>query len=139
MNNVEHINPDGLHVSPAFSQAVRVPTGYDTVYVGGQNGTDADGHVVGPGIGEQTRRAFENLQICLEAAGATLRDVVKWTILAVEGVDLQEGFAATADLLPRETAPPAITVAVVRALAVPGALVEVEAVAAVRADQTHAP
>jgi len=133
MKQVEHINPDSLHASPAFSHAVRVPGGSDMVYVGGQNGTGPGGDIVGPGVGEQTRQAFENLRACLEAAEATLADVVKWTILCVEGVDMQEGFAAAAELLPDGAAMPAITVAIVSGLAVPGALIEIEAVAVVPA------
>lgn len=133
MHTVTHINPDSLHHSPAFSHAVRVPAGYATIYVGGQNGTGPDGQVVGPGVGEQTRQAFQNLRACLQAAGADFGNVVKWTILCVDGVDMQEGFAASGDLLPNDTAPPAITVAIVSGLAVPGALVEIEATAAVPA------
>jgi enamine deaminase RidA (YjgF/YER057c/UK114 family) len=130
MNDVTHANPDSLHHSPAFSHAVRVPAGHDTVYVGGQNGTGPDGQLVGPALDEQTKQAFENLRVCLEAAGADLTDVVKWTILCVAGVDMQEGFAAAGEIWPREVSPPAITVAIVSGLAVPGALVEIEAVAA---------
>jgi enamine deaminase RidA (YjgF/YER057c/UK114 family) len=131
MSALVHINPDSLHTSPAFSHAVRVPAGSDLVYVGGQNGTGPDGNLVGPDVGVQTRQAFQNLQTCLEAAGATLTDVIKWTILCVEGVDMQEGFAASDDILQAGVAPPAITVAIVSGLAVPGALVEIEAVAMV--------
>jgi len=133
MHTVTHINPESLHRSPVFSHAIRVPARYDTIFVGGQNGTGPDGEVVGPGIGEQTRQAFENLRACLRAAGAELSDVVKWTILCVEGVDMQEGFAASSEVLPRDAEPPAITVAIVSGLAVPGALVEIEAVAVVPA------
>ena len=133
MDEVLYINPDSLHSSPAFSHAVRIPAGYDLVFVGGQNGTGADGAVVGPEIAEQTRQAFQNVKTCLDAADATLADVVKWTILCVEGVDIQEGFAASADVLPTDSEPAVITVAIVSGLAVPGALVELEAVAAVPA------
>lgn len=133
MATVTYINPETLHRSPAFTQAVRVPAGTDTVYVGGQNGVGPDGVVVGPGVGEQTRQAFANLRTCLEAAGAELTDVAKWTILCVEGVDMAEGLAAFGQIWPPDAAPPAITVAVVAGLAVPGALVEIEAVAAVPA------
>jgi enamine deaminase RidA (YjgF/YER057c/UK114 family) len=130
---ITHVNPDGLHRNPAFTWAVRVPAGYDTVYVGGQNGVGPDGTVVGPGLGEQTRQALANLRTCLEASGAALTDVVKWTILCVDGAPLQEGFAAFGEVWPRDAAPPAITFAFVAGLAVPGALVELEAVAAVAA------
>ena len=130
---VTHVNPEGLHRNPAFSWAVRVPAGYDTIHVGGQNGVGADGRIVGPGLAEQTRQALANLRTCLEAAGAGLADVVKWTILCVEVSDMQEGFAAFGEMWPRDAPPPAITFALVAGLGVPGALVEIEAVAAVPA------
>jgi enamine deaminase RidA (YjgF/YER057c/UK114 family) len=130
---ITHVSPDGLPRNPAFSWAVRVPAGYDTIYVGGQNGVGPDGTVVGPGLGEQTRQAYANLRTCLEAAGASLTDVVKWTILCVEGQSLQEGFAVFGEVWPRDAPPPAITFAFVAGLAVPGALVEMEAIAAVLA------
>lgn len=57
---------------------------------------------------------------------------MKWTILCVQGAALHEGFAAFGEVWLRDAAPPAITVAMVAGLAVPGALVEIEAVAAVR-------
>ena len=128
---ITHVNPDGLHRNPAFTWAVRVPAGYDTIYVGGQNGVGPDGAVVGDGIRAQTGQALANLRTCLEAAGASITDVVRWTILCVEGAPLQEGFAAFGEFWPRDAPPPAITFAFVAALAVPGALVEIEAVAAV--------
>jgi enamine deaminase RidA (YjgF/YER057c/UK114 family) len=131
MSDVVHINPSSLPGNPAFTWAVRVPAGYDTVHVGGQNGVGPDGAVVGPDTGSQTRQALANLRTCLEAAGAELTDVVRWTILAVEGSSMHEGLAAFGEVWPREAPPPAITVAFVSGLAVPGALVEIEAVAAV--------
>jgi enamine deaminase RidA (YjgF/YER057c/UK114 family) len=45
--STRHINPEGLHRSPAFSQAVVVELPKKTIYIGGQNGVDADGKVVG--------------------------------------------------------------------------------------------
>ena len=133
MTTVRHINPEALHSSPAFSWAVRVPAGADTIHVGGQNGVGADGSVVGAGMAEQTRQALANLRTCLEAAGAEITDIVKWTILYVDGADVQEGLAAFNEFWPRHAAPPAITVAQVADVGPPGALVEIEAVAAVRA------
>jgi enamine deaminase RidA (YjgF/YER057c/UK114 family) len=131
MTTATHINPESLHRSPWFSQAVRVPAGADLVFVGGQNGVGPDGAVVGPGVAEQSRQAFRNVATCLDAAGGTLADVVKWTILAVEGTDVQGGLAAFGEVWPQVAPPPAITVAFVSALGPPGALVEIEAVAAV--------
>ena len=118
---------------PRLQLGVRVPAGHDTVYIGGQNGVGPDGTVVGPGLREQTSQALENLRTCVEAAGASITDVVKWTIYCIDGAPLQEGFAAFGEFWPRDAAPPAITFAFVAGLAVPGALVEIEAVAAVPA------
>ncbi len=131
MATVTHINPESMHANPAFTQAVRVPAGHDLVVVGGQNGVDAAGGVVGDDIASQTRQALSNLLTCLEAAGAQPEHVVKWSILLVEGVDLQEGFGAFMEVWGQRPNPPAITSAFVSGLAVPGALVEIEAFAAV--------
>lgn len=126
-----HINPEGMHQNPAYTQVIRVPAGMDTVIVGGQNGVDANGVIVGPDAASQTRQALTNVIACLEAAGAQPSDVVKWTILVVGNEALVEGFAAFGDVWPSSAPPPAITAAVVEALGVPGALVELEVVAAV--------
>ncbi|WP_194815979.1 RidA family protein [Nocardia sp. XZ_19_385] len=131
MTITTHINPEKLHSNPAFTQAVRVPAGADIVYIGGQNGVDATGEVVGADIGAQARQALENLRICLDAAGASLEDVVKWTVLMVDGQDVRAGFGAFQEVWGQRPNPPAITVATVAGLAVPGALVEIEAVAAI--------
>ncbi len=45
--SVEHLNPDGLHKNPAYSQAVVATGDVQTVYVGGQNAVDTAGNVVG--------------------------------------------------------------------------------------------
>ena len=55
----------------------------------------------------------------------------EWTILCVEGQPLTDGIAAFGEAWGRRPDPPAITVAMVSGLAVPGAVVEIEAVAVV--------
>ncbi|MBF6075895.1 RidA family protein [Nocardia beijingensis] len=131
MTITTHINPATLHSNPAFTQVVRVSAAADTIYVGGQNGVDSSGSVVGPGVAEQARQALANLQTCLAAAGASLEHVVKWTILIREGEPLGDGFAAFGEVWGGRPNPPAITVAQVAGFAVPGAVCEIEAVAAV--------
>ena len=46
---VEHINPDNLIKSPAFTNVVVVTGSMKTIYVGGQDSVDASGKVVGKG------------------------------------------------------------------------------------------
>ncbi|MGY1706672.1 RidA family protein [Geodermatophilus sp. SYSU D00697] len=132
MDTVALLRPPGLVASPFFSHVAVVPPGATTVYVGGQNAVDADGRLVGgDDVAAQTTRAVANVQTALAAAGATLADVVSWSVLIVEGADLQAGAAAAGAALDPDRDPPLITVARVAGLAVPGALVEISVVAAV--------
>ena len=126
--STRHINPEGLHRSPAFSQAVVVEQPAKTIYVGGQNGVDADGKIVGPTVGEQAGQAFRNLATILESEGATLANIVHWTIAVVDGNSFDEGVAAFQQVWDPADPPPAITVHVVAGLS-PGVLVEIDAVA----------
>jgi enamine deaminase RidA (YjgF/YER057c/UK114 family) len=128
--SVRHVNPEGLHRSPAFSQAVVVEQPTKTVYVGGQNGVDADGKVVGPTVGEQASQALRNLATILESEGASLANIVYWSIAVVDGHALDEGVAAFRQAWNPADPPPAITVHVVAGLG-PGFLVEIDAIAVI--------
>jgi enamine deaminase RidA (YjgF/YER057c/UK114 family) len=125
-----HINPEGLHRSPAFSQAVVVEQPAKTIYIGGQNGVDANGKVVGPTLKEQATQAFRNLATILESEGASLANIVHWRIATVQGTSLDDGVAAFQEVWNRADPPPAITVYYVAALG-PGVLVEIDAIAVV--------
>jgi len=108
-----------------------VPPGATTIYVGGQNSVGADGALIGGGdVAAQTVCALENVTMALAAAGATIEDVVQWTVLLVDGVDVAAAYGAIATELASEQ-PGLVTVALVAGLGVPGALVEIGAVAAI--------
>jgi len=128
---ITRIQPAGLVVSPAFSHVAVVPAGADTIYVGGQNGVDETGSVVSDDVAEQSARAIDNAAIALEAAGATLADVVQWTVLIHVDADLNAAYGAVGPKLAGPGAPPLVTAARVAGLGVPGVLVEVSAIAAV--------
>jgi enamine deaminase RidA (YjgF/YER057c/UK114 family) len=131
MASIERIRPEGLVRSPAFSHVAVVPPGATTIYVGGQNAVAADGSLVGEGdVGVQAARALANSKTALAAAGATIQDVVQWTVLFVDGVDVAAGYQAIASELASDE-PALVTAARVAGLGVPGALVEIGAVAAV--------
>ena len=131
MASIQRIRPPGLVQSPAFSHVAVVPPGATTIYVGGQNAVDVTGALVGAGdVAEQATRALANAKTALESVGATVGDVVQWTVLFVDGVDLAAAYGAIAgDLLSDE--PALVTAARVVGLGVPGALVEIGAIAAV--------
>lgn len=96
--------------------------GSTIVIVGGQDGVGADGQLVGDDIAAHTEQAMRNLLAVLREAGAGPADVAKLTIYLVEGVDVISVWGDQ---------PTAFSVAFVRGLAVPGALVEIEAIAAI--------
>jgi reactive intermediate/imine deaminase len=108
-----------------FTDAVRAG---DLLFVSGVVAVDADGNLVGrDDVVAQTRQVLENMRRVLEAAGCGFEDVVKVTIFLTDVDDRpsinplrQEVFGA---------ARPASTLVEVSRLAVPGAKVEIEAVA----------
>ena len=128
---ITRLQPAGLVLSPAFSHVAVVPPGAATIYVGGQNGVDATGAVVSDDVAEQSVRAIDNASTALEAAGASLADVVQWTVLIAADADLRAAYGAIAPRLGGAGAPPLVTAARVAGLGVPGALIEVSAIAAV--------
>jgi 2-iminobutanoate/2-iminopropanoate deaminase len=127
---ITHINPDGLYKSPAFSQAV-VAEGGKTIYIGGQNGILPDGTMAGDNLASQTEQAYFNIIEILKTVGASQKNVVKQTIFVVKGQDIRDGYAATQKAW--GNFPAAISFVFVESLGVPGALVEIEAVAMVDA------
>ena len=124
------LNPPGLPAPIShYSNGVKVG---DTIYVSGQVALDGDGRLVGPGdVVAQTRQVLDNIRRVLAAGGATLDDVVKVTVYLANVDDRprvnevrQAYFGANR---------PASTLVEVSRLALPGLLVEIEAVAVVSA------
>lgn len=120
-----HLDPDGLHTSPAFTQGVIAPAAR-TLYVGGQLGTDSSGNLL-DGIEAQTAQAMRNVLTVLAAADTGPENVVKLNIYLVNGVDAQVGYAASRSVWGSHRT--AITVVSTAGHARPGALVEIDAVA----------
>jgi 2-iminobutanoate/2-iminopropanoate deaminase len=125
---ITHINPDNLYKSPAFSQAVMAEGG-KTLYIGGQNGILSDGKMAGDTLTLQTEQALRNILEILKAVESSQENVVKLTIYIAKGQDIREGYAATQKVW--GNFPTAISGVFVETLAVPGALVEIEAIAVI--------
>lgn len=107
-----------------YSQAIRKGPG---LFVSGQLGIDPKtGELVSGDISQQTAQALANLRAVLEAAGASVADVVKTTVFILDMADFQavnEIYALTfAD------EPPARSCIAVKSLP-KGARVEIEAIA----------
>ena len=132
---MEHINPEGLPRSAAYSQAISVRGPARTIYIGGQNAVDGQGRLVGAGdLRLQTRQVLSNIRTILDAAGASFQDLVKLNIHLVQGCDPREGFAAFQEVAGRLDPPPLVTAVFVAGLGNPGWLVEIDGIA-VTADE----
>jgi len=126
------INPSGL-VRPTGYTHVVVSADGRTAYIAGQVAFDSAGTVVGPGDFEaQAERVFANLRIALASVGASLGDILKTTTYIT---DLKH-VAALREIRSRHFAPahpPASTLVQVASLARPELLLEIDAVAELRA------
>lgn len=110
-----------------LSQAIRFG---DLLFVSGQAGAGDDGKIVEGGFRAQGDQAFANLRRALEAGGSRLEDVIKVTIFVTDMGSFDEVVALRRAHF---SAPyPADTIAEIRALYDPAAMIEIEAIAAVR-------
>jgi len=97
------------------------------VFTAGQVGLDpATGKLVAGGIEAETRRVLQNIQAILEAAGASLADVVKTTVFLTSMEDFAVMNRVYAEFFPDP--PPARTTVAVQGLPA-GARVEIDALA----------
>ena len=121
--------PDGVAAGRGYSQVV---TGRGRlVVVSGQIAQDSAGELVGPGDpAAQARQVFENMGRCLAEAGAGFGDVVKLTFFVLDVAHLP-ALREARDAVIDTARPPASTAVQVAALAAPGYLLEVEALALV--------
>jgi 2-iminobutanoate/2-iminopropanoate deaminase len=128
----EYVNPSSLFPSLpyGFSQVV-IATGKKMVFISGQTAWDIRKNSIGgDSVLEQTRQTFRNLEMAMEAAGGTLKDIVALRIYVVD-YQAESGTAvgtALGELFSPEN-PPASTWIGVSALAVPEFLIEIEATA----------
>lgn len=85
---------EGAPLSPGMHHDGRI-------YVSGQVPIDPDtGAVVGDDIGEQTRQALANVRRVLDAADASLSDVIKVQVFLTDTDDFPELDAAYSDVMP---------------------------------------
>ncbi|MDH6238070.1 RidA family protein [Cryobacterium sp. CG_9.6] len=122
------INTASVHRNVAFAQGTLVDPGRRLMFIGGQNGVDQRGRIVGADTLSQTRQALRNLLAVLAEVGATQENVAKMTVHLTESADLSEAYAASASEWGQH--PTAVTVLRVAGLANPEFLVEIDAVAA---------
>ena len=130
---MRNINPEELGPARGFSHATAAG---DTVWLGGQIGSDATGRVVEPGdLVAQFGRALKRVGVALRAAGCEPADTVKLTYYVTDLKLYRDSLQALGpiyrDVFGRHY--PATTLIEVSSLFDPDALVEIDAVAVRRA------
>ncbi|MBO9523745.1 MAG: RidA family protein [Nocardioidaceae bacterium] len=129
---VEHLNPDTLAVPHGYSH-VTVATGRAVVFLAGKIAVDRDGNLVGAGdYRAQGRQAAANLGLALEAAGARPDQLARLCIYVAGHTPEREeevlaGMAEAAAVT--GIGPTAGILLGVSAVGIPGALVEIDAIA----------
>lgn len=129
--HVRFSNPKTLAPPPGYSYVVESTGPGRTIYFAGQLGIDTQNKFVGaPGdFRAQCVRAFENMTLALKAAGARWSDVIKINNYLVNIESNIGAFREVRDRYLNTAAPPASTTIGVPALARPGGLFEIEAIA----------
>ena len=117
------ITPEGGRPNPNLSAAIKVG---NVVYASGQLGLGqpADSTIEG-----QTRRALDATKRVIEAAGATMSDVVRCTVFLTRVTDFQAMNGVYREYFPKD--PPARSTVVVAALVSPAAIIEIECTAVI--------
>ena len=128
----QQITADGVGKAPGFfSPAIKIDLGNtELIFVTGQQiNQSEDGQAATTDIAEQTEYVFQQLQSILNAAGASMDDVVKAQIFLTDMNDfpivskIREKYFAVSK--------PASTLVEVNRMVVPGAKIEIEVTAVV--------
>ena len=127
---IRFINPEGLVRPAAYTQLVEVAGASRMLYVSGQLGTTSDGKLAGADFRAQAVQVFANLETALAAVGASFAEVVKVNSFLADITHLPILREVRAHHLNAAALPASTTIAV-SGFAIPGALLEVEAVAVV--------
>lgn|SRR5512134_3338317 len=129
---IKHSNPAGLWTSPRLTQMVEVQ-GARMIYLSGQTPADASYKVRSGDFREQARAVYDNIEIALRAAGATLQDIVKTTTYLTDAGNIPMLRDVRLERYRNLKAPPANTLLIVSRLAEPEFLIEIDVVAALPA------
>ena len=127
---IERIAAKSVFDPPTYTQTMKVTGATSVLFISGQVAYDAKGQVAHPGdFGAQARATFAALKAQVEAAGGTMANVVKLTTFLVDIRHRAELGAIREEVLGKKA--PASTLVGVTALAQPGWLIEVEAIAVI--------
>ncbi|MEX0663283.1 MAG: RidA family protein [Acidimicrobiia bacterium] len=126
MANRREIRVEGLN-EPISHYTDAVQFG-DLLFISGCGPVDGDFNLVGGGdVAEQARQVFRNMEQVLTAAGASIADILRVTVYLTDVDDRQKINPIREEYFGHNR--PASTLIGVKALAIPGMKVEVDAIA----------
>jgi enamine deaminase RidA (YjgF/YER057c/UK114 family) len=125
--------PDGWPRPRGYAQALRVPAGRELVFVAGQIGWDETERLVSGDFPVQFERALQNCVTVVRAAGGDARDIVRFTMYCTDRNAYLMNRRLVGEAYRRVMGEhyPAMSLVEVSALIEAGALIEIEATAAV--------
>lgn len=127
---IEPIAAKSVFDPPAYTQAVKVTGAETLLFISGQVDYDANGQVGHPGdFAAQARATYAALKAQVEAAGGSMSSIVKLTTYLVDVRHRGELGAIREEFFGKKA--PASTLVGVSALAMPGWLIEIEAIAVI--------
>ena len=125
---MKKLNPESIAAPiSVYTHAIEMPASARWLHISGQIGMTPDGQIA-QGIEAQSEVAWQNLIAILESADMGLENLVKVTAFLVDEADVPAYGAVRTRAIGE--ARPASTLLIVKALASPDFLVEVEAIAA---------
>ena len=119
-----------------------VASGGEIVVVAGQVGIGQGGEVAGGDVVAQTKQALDNVRAVVEAAGCSMRDVVRLQTFLTHAADIPGFMKARAEVFPGyfpDGVYPPNTLLIISSLVKPELLVEIEAMAVKSAKTAGAP
>ena len=127
---IEQIAAKSVFDPPAYSQTIKVTGAQSIVFISGQVDYTASGGVGNPGdFASQARAVFTALKAQVEAAGGSVANLVKLNTYLIDLRHRTELAAIREEVFGKKA--PASTLVGVTALAMPGWLIEVEAIAVI--------
>jgi enamine deaminase RidA (YjgF/YER057c/UK114 family) len=135
---LEFVLPAGWPRPSGYANGVRVPAGRDLLFVAGQIGWDERGRLVAADFAGQFERALRNCLTVVEAAGGTAHDIVRLTMYCSDRAAYVRARASVGEAYRRVMGAhyPSMSLVEVAALVEEGALIEIEATAALQAGST---
>ena len=130
---LETLLPEGWPRPKGYANGVRVPAGRDLVFVAGMVGWNTDERIVGTDFVAQFEQALRNVLAVVERGGGTAGDVVRMTVFVTDLEAYRSRLPEVGDAWRRVMGRtyPAMSLLQVKGLLEEGALVEIEATAAI--------